>query len=132
VRDKTLFFTTTVVTDTQSRATPDTCGAANGSLAGTTLRWSTPVRGYRTDGKLTCQGSLCGSFGAPPEGTSGFRVAAHPVTFRSFEMSDDLHRFTMPLTFVSKTEHPKQTAYLTLAGTEVRRSCVATPPCAGR
>ncbi len=130
VKSRTLFATTTVVTDAQTRATPDACGvAASGKLKGTTLAWSSPLAGYRTDGTLTCEGSLCGKFGAPPRGTSELHMGPGPVAFGAFELSKDLKTFTMASTQVAKTEAPKQTAHVTLSGREMRRTCVQPPSC---
>lgn len=130
VTSKALLWTTTVVTDTQTRATPDACGvAARGVLSRTTLAWSTPVNGYRTDGTLTCDGMLCGKFGAPPPGRSELHIGPRPVPFHAFELSKDLKTLVMPSTYVAKTDVPKQTAHVALAGREVRRSCVPPPPC---
>jgi hypothetical protein len=130
VQTTALFWSTTVVTDSSTVATPGPCAsAAEGMLDGRTLRWSTPVRGYRTDGTLTCDGSLCGKFGAPPPGRSELHVAPHPVTFSSFEFGADGKTFSMGSTFVSKTESPKHTAHMAISGREVRRQCVSAPTC---
>ncbi len=130
IKSKTLFWTTTVVTDTRTRGTPEACGiVAEGRLEGTTLAWSTPVRGYRTDGTLACDGSLCGKFGAPPPGQSPFHTGPGPVPFHTFEFAKDGSTFVMTETFVSQTEVPHQTAYVTLAGREVKRTCVSGRPC---
>jgi hypothetical protein len=130
ISSKALFWTTTVVTDTHTQATPEGCdGIARGRMGRTTLEWSTPIAGYRTDGTLTCDGSLCGKFGAPPPGTSALHIAPHPVPFHAFEFGRDFKTFTMPSTFVAKTDMPKQTAYLTLAGREVRRTCLSAAVC---
>lgn len=130
IQTTALFWSATVVTATSTHATPDSCeDVADGVLADRKLLWSSPVRGYATDGELTCEGSLCGKFGAPPAGRSPFHVAPHPVQFSSFEFAADNKTFTMRSTLVSKTESPKQTAYVALAGREVRRSCVSAFPC---
>lgn len=131
IRSRTIFWTTTVITDARTDATADgACpSAAEGTLIGRTLRWSTPVRGYHTDGTLTCEGDLCGSFGAPPPGKSELHIAPHAVQLSPFELAADMKTFTMAHTFVSKTESPKQTAYITLAGREVRRSCAPAQGC---
>jgi len=127
---KNLFWTTTVTTDTRTAATPDRCwSAAEGMLDGRTLKWSTPVRGYHTDGTLTCDGSLCGKFGAPPAGTSDLRIAPHDVTLGPLAYGEDGKTFKMASTFVTKTDMPKQTGYLTLAARELRRTCVQPKPC---
>lgn len=126
---KTLGFTTTVVTDSASRATPDKCGvAADGTLSpDDKVVWSTKVHGYRTDGTLDCNGSLCGTFGAPPSGKSEVHIGPGPVTFLPFVFAADGKTFTMNEVFVSKTDMPKQTAHLSLSGRELRRTCAPTP-----
>jgi hypothetical protein len=131
IKSKTLFWTTTVTTDTKTRATPDVCSsAAEGTLTDHTLVWKTPVRGYRTDGTLECDGSLCGKFGAPPPGKTELHIGPGPVPFRSFDFAADRTTFAMAKTQVSKTEMPKQTGFLALAGRETKRTCVQAKPCA--
>lgn len=130
INAKTLFWTTSVTTDTRTAATPNGCSiAAEGQLAARILSWRTPVRGYHTDGMLTCTGSLCGKFGAPPPGQSELHIPPAPVLFSSFELSADAKTFTMAPTQVGKTEQPKQTSFLGLAGREARRTCVPIPVC---
>jgi len=125
VVSRALLWTTTVTTAANTRATPDTSGfVAEGVLMGRVLSWSGPVRGYRTDGTLTCEGSMCGKFGAPPAGRSELHIGPGPVEFKSFEFARDMKTFTMPETFVAKTDVPKQTAYVALSGREVRRTCL--------
>jgi hypothetical protein len=124
IDSRALFWNAHVTTDTHTRGTPDANGVAAGRMQGATLTWTSPVRGYRTDGTLTCDGSLCGKFGAPPEGRSEIHIGPGPVTFSPFQFSRDLKTFTMGDTFVAKTDMPKQTAHVTLAGREVHRTCV--------
>ena len=125
-----LFWKTHVLTDTKTSTGPDGCGdVAKGKLEGGSIRWLTSVSGYRTDGTLTCDGSLCGSFGAPPSGTSELHIPAHAVAFSPFRFAADMKTFSMVSTFVSKTDSPKQTAFLALSGREVRRTCVRAAPC---
>lgn len=124
IESRALFWAAKVTTDTHTRGTPGACGVAEGVLKGTTLTWTSPVNGYRTDGVLTCEGTLCGKFGAPPPGRSELHIGPGPVPFSSFQLSRDLHTFTMAETFVAKTEMPKQTAHVALAGRETRRACV--------
>ncbi len=121
-----VFWKTHVITDTKTMATPDACGdIARGQLDGTNLRWTTPASGYRTDGTLNCDGSLCGSFGGPPSGTSELHIPPHSVQLGAFRFGPDMKTFTMPSTLVAKTESPKQTAYIAVSGREARRTCVA-------
>ena len=130
VEAKALFWNTKVTTDTTSTATADACGVvAEGTLARTRLGWSSTVRNYKTDGSLTCDGSMCGKFGAPPQGKSDYHSPPGNVTFASFDMSADLKTFTMAASMVSKSDSPSQTTYLTLAGRENKRTCVHAKPC---
>lgn len=131
VEAKALFWNTKVVTDTTTTAAGDACGVvAEGTLAKTRLGWSTKVRGYKTDGWLTCDGSMCGKFGAPPQGKNEYHAPPGEVSFASFEMAPDLKTFTMTASMVSKSDSPKQTTYLTLAGREGKRTCAHAKPCA--
>lgn len=116
VKSRALFWTTTVTTRAQTKA-----ASAHGTLTGQILAWTTKVRGYRTDGTLTCEGSLCGKFGAPPAGTSELHIGPNDVQFRPLTFSSDLRRFTMPKTFVAKTKMPKQTAHVEVSGRELTR-----------
>ena len=127
---KTLFWTTSVTTDTNTGVTSDRCSVvAEGVLADHQLRWNKPLHGYRTDGTLTCDGSLCGKFGAPPAGTSALHIPPHDVAFAPFVYGADMKTFTMPFTFVSKSDMPKQTGSLALAARETKRACVVAKPC---
>ena len=125
---KTLFWATTVNTNTTTRAVGEPCAASEGELVGTALRWNRPLPDVRTDGTLLCDGSFCGKFGAPPAGPSEIHLPAHPSSFKTFQFSADMRTFTMASTFVSKTDAPKQTAHIALSGRELRRSCVPTCP----
>lgn len=127
---KTLFWRTTVTTDAVSRATPDRCGVTSeGTLVGHSLRWTTPMNGYRTDGTLTCDGSLCGRYGAPAPGRSPLHIGPGQVAFNPFDFSPDMQTFNMPRTYAERTDMPKQTAHIAVSGRQQRRSCVSVPPC---
>lgn len=129
ITSKTLLWSTTVITEADTRGTPDACGAvAEGTLTGASLAWSTPLRGYRTDGTITCDGSLCGMFGAPPPGKSELHIGPGPVDFKPFVFAADMNTLTMADTFVSKTDMPKQTAHVALSGREMRRACLPSRP----
>lgn len=131
VKSKTLFWTTTATTDSNTRATPDVCSsAAEGTLVNRTLVWKSPVRGYRTDGTIECDGSLCGKFGAPPPGKTELHIGPGPIPFKSFEFAQDGTTFAMAKTQVEKVDKPKHTGFLALAGRETKRTCVPTRPCA--
>jgi len=124
VKTRTLFWNTTVTNDTRTRGTPDEQGViASGFMKGNELVWSTPVRGYRVDGSITCNGAMCGKFGAPPPGKSEIRIGPSPVQFSGFTFGPGLKKLGMPYTFVTKTKVPKQTSHVELAGVELRRGC---------
>ncbi len=130
VKAKTLAWTTTVTNETITSATPDRCSiAAEGTLDAQTLRWSTPIRGLHTDGRVTCTGYFCGTFGAPPAGQSEMHLTARPVQFSALTFSQDMKTFTMPMTHTSKTRSPKQSSAISLSGREPKRACVPIAPC---
>jgi hypothetical protein len=125
VVSKALFWATTVTTDTMTHAAPNPCGAPEGVLSGTTLSWSIPIANFHGDGTIFCNGSFCGKFGAPPQGRSALAIPPHSTLLKPLQFSGDMKTFTMASTFVLKTETPKQTSHLALAGREIRRACVS-------
>jgi hypothetical protein len=129
IRSRALFWTTSVTTDATTRATPDVCSPPEGALTATTLVWTSPITTFRTDGTLSCDGSFCGMFGAPQRGPTVLRIPPQPVPLKPFQFARDMQTFTMASTLVSKTESPKQTANLVLAGRELRRTCLRVKPC---
>jgi hypothetical protein len=127
INAKSAFWTTHVLTDTHTLVTPDASGVvARGTLSGGLIHWSTPLSGYRAEGFLTCDGSMCGKFGAPPQGKSVFHEPVQTVKFEPWKLTPDAKTISMGQTLVSKTENPKQTAYMALSGREKRRTCVHT------
>jgi hypothetical protein len=119
-------WSTKVVTDTRTTV-PATCeGAAKGVLRSDNLVWATAVDGYHSDGKLECEGNVCGKFGAPPKGESPVHEAP-VVTFSPFHFAPDGKTFTMDYAKLSHTDSPRQTTYLSLAGRETSRACVTRP-----
>jgi hypothetical protein len=130
VTSQTLFWRTRVRAQTETTVQPDACGVvARAVLADRELSWTSAMRGVRTDGTLTCEGSLCGSFGAPPPGTSAVHVPPHEVRLKSWRFAPDRRTFTMERTWVARSESPQQTSFIALAGREVTRRCVVVPPC---
>jgi hypothetical protein len=122
---KLVFFTTKVLTDIRSHATPDARHVvAEGALSGRTLRWTNVVGSFRSDGTLSCEGFFCGKFGATPAGTSPFHMGPSRMSFSPFEFSADMKTFSMQSTLTSKTRDPQQASYLSLAAREVHRVCV--------
>lgn len=126
IDNTTVFWTTHVTTSSKTTVGADTCGVvANGTLANRTLTFTSPLRGSRTDGTVTCEGSLCGKMGAPRPGSSPLQVPPHDVSFQPWVFGADLKTFTMAKTWSAHTESPKQTAHISLSGRELRRECVS-------
>jgi hypothetical protein len=124
------FLAMQLLTDASTTTTPDACGdLARGELDRGTVSWGASLSGYRTDGTVTCDGSLCGRFGAPPPGQSGLHIPPHEVRLGAFHFSPDMRTFTMASTWVAHTDSPKQTAHVALSGREVRSACVHPSPC---
>jgi hypothetical protein len=123
---KVAMLSTRVVTASRTSTARDACeGSAQGTLRDGTLTWDSKVTGYRSDGTMECSGSMCGKFGAPPEGTSPFHDAPAAIRFSPFTFSADGSTFTMPYTLVSSSDSPRQTTYLGLSGRRVKRFCAA-------
>jgi hypothetical protein len=119
---RALFWTTRVVTEARNSVRTEAGSTtARGALHDGVIRWSTPLSGYRSDGTQTCDGSMCGSFGAPASGTSPLHDGPHEVTLSPFVFSRDQRTFTMGYTLVSRT--PSQSSYLALSGRETARRC---------
>jgi hypothetical protein len=121
-----LFVHAKVKTESTTRATPDARGVvATGTMSNRQAIWSTPARGYRTDGTLHCEGSGCGSSGVPPSGTSELHIGPNDVMLAPFRFeSDALDTFHMAYTKVARTEMPKQTAFASVAARLKSRDCV--------
>jgi hypothetical protein len=125
ITSKAAFWSATVTTETNSKAADGT--AAEGTLQGSTLSWSGPMRGYATDGKMSCGGSLCGKFGAPPPGDSTVHMPARSIPLAPFQYGKDMKTFAMSFVQVSQSDgssSPKQTSFEAVSGREVKRTCV--------
>ena len=121
------FWSTTVVTETHTKVETACEGASTGSVGqGGDVVWNTPVLGYRSDGTISCEGNVCGNFGAPAAGSAPLHEAPK-MKFGPFHFSADGKTFQMPYTFVSHSDSPHQTSMLGLGGREIGRSCVTAP-----
>jgi hypothetical protein len=121
-----VFLSTHVTTAAKTTVGRDACGVvAHGNLSGNKLELTTPLRSSRTDGTVSCEGSLCGKLGAPPPGTSALHIPPHDVHFEPWVFGPDLKTFTMAETWSARSEAPKQTSHITLSGRELRRECVS-------
>jgi hypothetical protein len=120
---------TTVTAESRTGTQPLPCeGSAQGTLSGSRLVWEGPVRGYGSDGTITCDGSMCGSFGAPPKGASSLRDHPADLRFGAFVFSADGSTFTMPYTQVPTTTSGSQKTFLALSGRRIGHSCMPSPP----
>ncbi len=130
IQASALFWRSTFTSVTDTVVTPNACAvAAQGALVGRTIRWNTPLSGYRTDGHVRCDGSLCGMGGAPPPGEGALHLGPTQVWFKPFDFAADMQTFTMQRTLVSRSQSPKLTASIALSGREIRRACVQVQPC---
>ncbi len=127
---KASFAAWSTAVETRSRTTvANACdGAAQVTFDRGEVVWSTLVGGYQSEGSLACTGNVCGKFGAPPPGTSPLHEAAS-VKFNTFHFSPDGKTFTMDYTRVSHSDSPRQTAYVSLSGREMNRSCSHATTC---
>jgi hypothetical protein len=124
---KALLWTTRVSTDIQMRASlAPSSSVVEGTLGGNTLRWAGRASGVRSDGTLTCEGSMCGKFGAPPAGISEIHTGPSSITLKPFEFAADMRTFTMPFAVVSESDVPRERTLVSMAGREVRRICVSS------
>jgi hypothetical protein len=126
IEAKVAMLSTRVVTLAHTSVAHDACnGSAQGTLHDGTVTWNTKVAGYHSDGTMECTGSMCGGFGAPPRGISPFHDAPPAIYFSPFTFSSDGSTFTMPYTFASKSDSPRQTTYLALSGRRVKQFCAS-------
>jgi len=88
----------------------------HGTLEGNVVRWREPLRGFRTDGTLTCAG-FCGKFGLPPHGASPFHVGAADQTFAAFVFDPDMKTFTMAKVQGARPDTSTMPTAFTLRGT---------------
>lgn len=118
IEPKAVLLSATVTTQATARAMPEATGVlASGTLTADTVRWAGPMRGYRTDGWIRCDGSLCGSFGAPPQGQTDIHSATRPITLAPLRFQGSGKTLQMAgSALVSKDESPRQSTFLTFSG----------------
>jgi len=120
-------WSTKVVTESHTSVANSCEGAAKGQMSNKNdVVWRTAVDGYHSDGTLSCEGNVCGKFGAPSLGSSPLHETA-PITFNPFHFDASGKSFSMDYTRLAHSDSPKQTTYLTLAGHETGRTCVTEP-----
>lgn len=124
IEPSAIFWHARVVTDLLAKASGP-CVLAEGTFDGRVIRWRAPVPGYRVDGTIRCEGSLCGKFGAPPPGASQMHEGPYAQWFKPFVLSEDRTTFTMASTPGLKTEQPKQSSEIAIAGREIARRCAS-------
>lgn len=122
-----VIWSATVTTDAAVRMTAldSSEGLAVGTLSTDgVLRWSSPLRNYRSEGALTCDGSLCGKFGAPPRGRNALHEVTRAVALQPLRFDRDGGTFQMDFALVSASEAPRQRTYLALAGRRTTQTCI--------
>jgi hypothetical protein len=125
LQPKSFIMSAQIATYAMARASAAPSGVvAAGTVAGDAIRWDTPMRGYHTDGTLSCDGSLCGNFGAPPQGKSPIHTAPRNVQLSPFRFKDDGWTFQMAQALVSQDTSPPQKGYLALLGRAKSWVCV--------
>jgi hypothetical protein len=122
-------WSTTVLTASHTHVAVSCGGAARGTFTHGAVVWNSGVAGFQSEGTLQCDGNVCGSFGAPPAGSSPLHEPPATVAFKPFRFTPDEHTFSMEYAQISHSDSPRQTAYLALAGRETRRACVSLPAC---
>jgi hypothetical protein len=126
VVSKALFWSTQVVSRIALRAEPAPRGpVAEGTLEGHSLLWKGRAQNVHSDGTLTCEGSMCGKFGAPPPGISEVHVGPTAIELGPFEFSADMKTFAMPFALLSASDAPKQRTLVSIAGREAGRTCAS-------
>lgn len=119
-----------VTTDLQTDGA-DSCGLAAASMAGTTGTWTAPAQmdPVCQNGTISCEGSFCGSNGAPDEGSPiVIDNDCGPSPLSNFEFSSDLSSFTMTATTLSSDSN--QTTTMSYVGTLTdSNQDTATPGC---
>jgi hypothetical protein len=125
VASRAVFWGARVATDIVTRGPPGGRPIAEGTLDRSSVHWDGPPRGLHSDGTLTCDGALCGKFGAPAPGTSEMHMALDAAELEPFTLGADGKTFTMPYSLMSKSDSPKQETLVAITGRELRRACLA-------
>ncbi len=116
------------------------CGSsAVGNVEGDDLIWSDfdgtatgttdppNMHGFFVDGTITCDGDLCGSFGAPPQGTTPQSGGPFDLRSEPWKLSADASTFFMPL-FISQQDL-NSTTRLQVYGVEIAKECKSIEAC---
>jgi hypothetical protein len=126
IHPNAMMWNATIVTDAAARALSDGERAVAVGTKGAdgAVTWTEPLRIYRSDGWLTCDGSLCGKFGAPRAGHSELHQISRTVRLEPLRFDRDGRTFRMDFALVSSSEAPHQRTYLALAGRLTAKKCL--------
>lgn len=121
-----------VTTDLTTTSGPDACGTAVGEFDGSAIAWNpAELDPYCRDGMVSCEGTVCGTQGAPPSDMP-FVFAddcTEPFPLNDFEFTNGVDAFTMSAVTVSMDNN--QTVTQTFVGAAVDTMIDAqTPACA--
>jgi hypothetical protein len=126
IHPSAMMWNANIVTDVAARALSDgdRAVAVGSKTAAGVVLWTEPIGTYRSDGTLTCDGSLCGKFGAPRTGRSELHQVSRTVRLEPLRFDRDGRTFQMDFALVSSSESPHQRTYLALAGRLTARTCI--------
>jgi hypothetical protein len=133
--------TTNLVATTGHGYTKGPCSSsAVGNVQSDTLTWSDfagtaqggtgdkpNVHGYFTDGTITCDGALCGSFGAPPQGTTPRQGGPFDIRVAPWKLAADASSFFMPSSITQQDLN--STTHIQVYGVESGRECKSIQAC---
>jgi hypothetical protein len=122
----------TVTTEMQTWSGPEACGTANGTLAMGTATWTAPAQmdPYCRDGTVSCVGSFCGMYGAPPENMpfEFMNDCSVPLAVNDFVFTAGIDAFFMEPAIMSMDAN--QTVTIAFVGTKTDETeDPATPQC---
>jgi hypothetical protein len=128
------FTVSDVQTDITMEAGPDECGVAAGTFDGAQIAWSTPIRGYRSHGEITCNaGEVVCAFAMLPDGMPSPRDDTHDQDLMPFIFTSSTSTVIPPNGFIMEyVEIPSDdvsNTFLRFTGRERDRVCVRAPDC---
>lgn len=116
------------------------CGScAVGNIEGDKLTWSDfagtaygtdqapNVHSFFSEGTITCDGPLCGSFGAPPQGTTPNSDGPYDLRFETWILAADASTFFAP-PFITQQDL-NSTTRIQVYGVEKSRECKSFQAC---
>lgn len=121
------FNETGVETDIMSMAGPDDCGLAMGTLATSTITWSSGIAGHQARGTVTCNADevVC-AFAGLPVGEPVERNNDYELPLAPFAFDPTGKSFEAGFVEIPSPDDPGD-SFLKLIGTETSSTCVPLP-----